>query len=98
MSNLKDLLAQRANLDKQIHETQTRERQDAISKVRSLMSEYGLTTADLGTKAPKQAGTAKVAAKYRNTATGDAWSGRGLKPKWLQAELAAGRTLNDFAV
>ena len=40
----------------------------------------------------------KVAAKYRNAATGDSWSGRGLKPKWLTAALATGRQLSDFAV
>lgn len=40
----------------------------------------------------------KVAPKYRNPATGDTWSGRGLKPKWLSAELAAGRALADFAL
>lgn len=38
------------------------------------------------------------AAKYRNSHTGDTWSGRGLKPKWLQAALAAGRTLAEFEV
>ncbi len=40
----------------------------------------------------------KVAPKYRNPATGDTWSGRGLKPKWLAAALAAGRSLSDFAI
>lgn len=40
----------------------------------------------------------KVAAKYRNPATGDSWSGRGLKPKWLVAALASGKTLADFAI
>ena len=39
-----------------------------------------------------------VAAKYRNKATGETWSGRGLQPKWLKAALAAGRKIDDFAV
>jgi len=39
-----------------------------------------------------------VAAKYRNAATGDAWSGRGRVPKWLAAELAKGRTREEFLV
>lgn len=38
------------------------------------------------------------AVKYRNSGTGDTWSGRGLQPKWLKAALAAGRTLADFEV
>lgn len=48
-------------------------------------------------KKSKAAGK-KVAAKYRNPATGDTWSGRGLKPKWLVAAMAGGKTLADFAI
>jgi len=40
----------------------------------------------------------KVAPKYRNPATGDTWTGRGLKPKWLVAALGAGRSLSEFAL
>lgn len=36
--------------------------------------------------------------KYRNPATGDTWSGRGLQPRWLKQALAEGRQLADFAV
>lgn len=48
-------------------------------------------------KKSKAAGR-KVAAKYRNPATGDTWSGRGLKPRWLVAAMASGKTLADFAI
>lgn len=41
---------------------------------------------------------AKVAVKYRDPATGSAWSGRGLQPAWLKAALASGRTLPEFLV
>ena len=34
----------------------------------------------------------------RNAATGEAWSGRGRVPKWLAAEVAKGRTREEFAV
>ena len=40
----------------------------------------------------------KVAPKYRNPATGDTWTGRGLKPKWLVAALNSGRPLSEFAL
>jgi DNA-binding protein H-NS len=40
----------------------------------------------------------KVAPKYRNPATGDTWTGRGLKPKWLVAALNSGRSLSEFAL
>ena len=38
-----------------------------------------------------------VAAKYRGPG-GEAWSGRGLTPRWLTALLAQGRKKEDFAV
>ena len=99
MATLQELMAQRAALDQQITETKDRERGDAIAKVRALMNEYGLSPADLSmrsTRGPKPA--SKVAAKYRNQATGETWSGRGLQPKWLKAALAGGAKLSDFAL
>jgi DNA-binding protein H-NS len=99
MANLQDLLAQRAALDKQIEETQARDRSSAINKVRTMMAEYGLTAADLSGRAkgvPKA--PSKVAAKYRNKATGETWSGRGLKPKWLAAAIKGGAKIEDFAI
>ena len=99
MAKLNELLAQKAALEKQIAETQREERQSAISQVRTLMAEYGLVASDLSTRGPKKAGTGtKVAAKYRNKATGETWSGRGLQPRWLKAAIAAGKKLTDFAV
>lgn len=98
MSTLKELLAQRAALDEQINQTKDRERSEAIARVKTLMSEYGLTVADLNTRAPKAVKVSKVAAKYRNQATGETWSGRGLQPKWLKAAIAGGAKLSDFAL
>ena len=40
----------------------------------------------------------KVAAKYRDPETGESWSGRGLKPKWLVQALEDGKTLDDFLI
>ncbi len=39
----------------------------------------------------------KVPAKYRGP-KGVTWSGRGLKPRWLTAELKKGKKLEDFAI
>ena len=101
MASLQELLAQKAEIDRQISDARRTERNDAVAKVRALMAEHGLTAADLIAKAPgPRASTSgrKVAAKYRDPATGDAWSGRGLQPKWLKAALASGRSLSDFTV
>lgn len=98
MASLKELIAQKEALERQIELTRQQDRSAAVEKVRALMSEYGLTVSDLSAKAPKKSGTGKVAAKYRNKATGDSWSGRGLQPKWLKAALAGGAKLQDFVI
>jgi DNA-binding protein H-NS len=101
VATLKELIAQKEALEHEIERTRTQARTDAIAKVRSLMDEYGLTPADLSTRSRAKTrgvkGT-KVAAKFRNTTTGETWSGRGLQPKWLKAALGTGRKLADFAI
>lgn len=105
MPELKELLAQKAALDKQIEETQRAQRASAIDQIRNLMSEYQLSPADLkmgrATRARADVaskGSAKVAVKYRNADTGETWSGRGLQPRWLKAAIADGRKLEEFSV
>jgi DNA-binding protein H-NS len=41
----------------------------------------------------------KVAAKYRNPANrSETWAGRGVRPRWLQAALKDGRSIEEFAI
>jgi DNA-binding protein H-NS len=110
MSNYQDLLAQKASLEKQaaelekqLAEARRAERAGVINQIKSLLSEHGLTVADLGLKGGKApaAGNGagrKVAPKYINKDTGESWTGRGLQPKWIQAAVASGKTLADFAI
>jgi len=45
-----------------------------------------------------KAGT-KVAPKYRNPANpAETWAARGKQPRWLAAEIAKGKKLEDFAI
>jgi len=98
MATLQELLAQRAELDAKIEQTKDSVRTEAVAKVKSLMAENGLTIADISTRTPKVAKVSKVAVKYRNQATGETWSGRGLQPKWLKAAITGGATLQEFHV
>jgi DNA-binding protein H-NS len=99
MTTVNELLAQKAAIEQQIAEAQRAERAGAVAKVRALMAEHGLTLADLSSKAAtaKRSG-AKVAPKYRDAATGNTWSGRGLQPRWLKQALASGKKISDFAL
>lgn len=105
MDDIQVLLAQRAELDKKITEARREKRGDAIAKIRALMAEHGLSAADIAGKAVSAraatgtgTSTGKVAAKYRNAATGDAWTGRGLQPRWLRAALEGGAKIEDFKI
>jgi len=56
--------------------------------VRTLVADFGLTAEDIF-QAPRARSSSaakggKVAAKYRNPATGETWTGRGKAPKWIQ--------------
>jgi DNA-binding protein H-NS len=88
-----DLKAQIAALEKQAAQVRDSEISAAKSQIREIMQTYGLSIADLGgvTKAPKARKT--VAAKYRDTATGQEWTGRGRAPTWLN-----GKNKEDYLI
>lgn len=96
-------------VERQIKESHLAQRAEVITKIKALMAEHGLTTDDLMGNIGK--GRAKTAApgghalagktvepKYRDKSTGQAWTGRGLQPRWLKAALATGRKLEEFAI
>jgi len=94
MTTLSTLLAQKAELERQIAEVRQSETTTAIAQARSIVAEYGLTEADIfgkSSRAPKAPST--VAAKYRDPATGKTWSGRGKAPLWI-----AGKDRVAFAI
>ena len=101
MSNLEELLKQRAELERQIAHAQSESRGKVLADIQALMSANGLTIADLATQERKprkvKGDRTPVADKYRDKA-GNHWSGRGLKPKWLTAAIVGGAKLEDFAV
>jgi DNA-binding protein H-NS len=92
----KDLLQQREALEQAIAAARQREISDAVAKVRELVAEFGLTAQDIfPARGSKAAGkpVSKVAAKYRDPATGQTWTGRGKAPKWID-----GKDRNQFVI
>jgi DNA-binding protein H-NS len=101
MASLQQLLDQQASIALQIETLKKQGKAQAVAEVKALMELHSLTVADIGTSSRKASDSApvrKVAAKYRDAATGQTWSGRGLKPKWLSEALAQGKALADFAL
>lgn len=94
MTTLAILLAQKADLERQIAEVRKSETAAAIAQARAIVAEFGLTEADVFGKSGKASKTARtVAAKYRDPATGKTWSGRGKPPVWI-----AGKDRAAFAI
>lgn len=80
-----DFKRERAALEKQMADLKKAGQADAVAKIRSLMSEFGIAPGDLGAgkkarKSSKESGP--VAPKYRGP-NGETWSGRGRQPTWL---------------
>lgn len=88
-TSYKDLLAQRDALEKAIADARQKEISNAVTRVRELVAEFGLKAEDIFPgRSAKSASKpkAKVAAKYRDPATGSTWTGRGKAPKWIDGK------------
>lgn len=88
MSTYQELLAQRAELEKKIEAERAIERAKALTTVRELCAEHGITADDLAASASKgkQRVTGAVPPKYRDPATGQTWTGRGKEPVWIRGK------------
>lgn len=98
MASYKELKAQAEALLKQAEVARRAEIASVVAEILARMKEYGITLHDLKGGAKKAKVHAPVAAKYRNPATGETWSGRGRAPKWLAAEEAKGHSREAFLV
>lgn len=98
MATYKELKAQAEALLQQAESARRAEIAAVVAEIQARMREYGITLADLkgGAKAGKSRGA--VAAKYRNPATGESWSGRGRAPKWLVEATGKGRSRDEFLI
>ena len=99
MSSYKELQAQIAALQQQADARRKEEVAAVITEIRAKMAEYGITVADIGGRRGQSAAKgAKVAPKYRHPQTGQTWSGRGKQPRWLADAIAAGQSMDIFAL
>jgi DNA-binding protein H-NS len=91
-------------LKRQAEERRKTEIAGVVGRIREAIKFYGLTATDLGlggghsggvaAKAGRQAAK-PVVVRYADAA-GNAWSGRGPRPRWLREALANGQTLESL--
>jgi DNA-binding protein H-NS len=85
---------------KALEQKRQQARRETITEMKALAASIGV---ELIIKDEAAASTArkgaKVPIKFRDPANPNhAWSGRGVRPKWLQAYLAQGRAIDEFRV
>ncbi len=105
LSNLssQEIAALLAQLPKELDRRKKENRSVAIAAIKATAQEYGFTLADLfgdvPASAPVKNKRAAVADKYRDPENPEnTWTGRGIKPRWLQAKLAAGASIESFLI
>jgi DNA-binding protein H-NS len=96
--SLKDLKDLHARVAKAISSFEDRKKQEAISALEEKARDMGFSLSELVGAAPvRKRRPAK--AKYMNPAgTGETWTGRGRKPRWVEAALKAGKKLEDLLI
>lgn len=98
MATYKELKAQAEALMKQAEVARQAEIAAVVAEIQAKMKEFGITLDDLRGGAKKTKARGAVAAKFRNPATGESWSGRGRAPRWLAEEMAKGRAKEAFLI
>lgn len=114
MSKLIGIQSQIADLQKQAEIIKSREFATTVQDIKEKMAAFGITIKDLKEPLKANAGRkslaktekkakstngpkAKVEIKYAGQ-NGEAWTGRGLMPKWLKALTIEGHSKDEFLV
>ena len=103
MTTYAELKAQADALNAQAEIARKQEIAEVVQRIKAQMKEYGVTLADLGAS---NSGVQRKAAKTKSTApakyrgpNGELWAGGlGRRPEWVRQVLAAGGTLDAYAI
>lgn len=102
MAELEQLEAQILELHARANALRTEKRANVIAELVNKIADYNVSANELfsgrkvkSTKSGKHSSPATV--KFRGP-NGETWSGRGLTPRWLVAQISEGKTKESFAV
>ena len=82
MSTLKELMAQKQEIEIQITEVAKTERREAMAQIKDLMELHHIPVVKLEKEVKK------VAAKWKDPTSDKEWSGRGRTPLWFNEATA----------
>jgi DNA-binding protein H-NS len=89
-----------ANAQRALKERQSSKRREVVAKIREMAASIGVTVEiNEGEKPATGKRGGKVAPKYRNPNDPEqTWTGRGMKPRWLQALMDQGHDPSEFQI
>lgn len=95
-SELKDVIG---NAEKALQKKRQDKRKEVVAQIKELAAsiDVAVEITDQSKKSTRKG--LKVPAKYQDPNNrSQKWSGRGMKPKWLQALLKKGHSLEEFKI
>ncbi|KQR77033.1 hypothetical protein ASG35_12225 [Burkholderia sp. Leaf177] len=84
--NYKELLAQAAELERQIAAAREIEAAGALAEIKAKIAEFGFTVKDVFSEKKTRKLREASGPKYRDPDTGATWSGMVLEPLWLKGK------------
>lgn len=97
--SLKELKQLQRDVEKAIASFEDRQKNDARAELEEHAKRLGFTLAELAGVPEVKKVRSPVAPKYRHPENAElTWSGRGRKPLWFAAALAAGKSADDLAL
>lgn len=95
----KELEQLRVSIDGTIEARRNEERKKVVEQIRGILTEHGMSWDDLPRTRGGAGKGAKVSPKFRDPKNPEnTWSGRGRKPKWVEAHLASGGSMESLAI
>lgn len=96
--SLKELKELQLKVEKAISSYENRKKQEALEELEKKAKTLGFSLSELvGGSVARKRKPAKI--KYANPANAaEKWTGRGRKPRWVEAALKSGKSLDDLLV
>jgi len=106
--NIKELESLQKRIEKEIKKRRSKTQEEGLKKIKLIAAEYGLSASELKNLSVVKARKVKpktgkkrgpVAPKYRDPSdSANTWTGRGRKPKWVEAFLSSGGQLDQIII
>lgn len=97
--SLEELQAHQRDVEATIKGYEKKRKSECLAELKAVAKKHGFSLDDFtGGKAASKSGP-KGVAKYANPADkSQTWTGRGRQPNWIKSALAAGKSLDEFAI